>query len=310
MPGADEQHRSDLFVPAYAKINLTLDVLGKREDGYHRLASVMQTIALHDTLRIETNDDAAITCACDAAELQTDDNLALRAAKLISAIAGDKRLGVRIELRKEIPTQAGLGGGSSDAARVLTMLNALWQLGLPTERLEELAAQLGSDVPFFVRGGTALIEGRGEYVTALPDAEPLWIVLAKPAIGLPTAQVFRSLRPESYSAGDDTEAVVVAIREQRPLPFERLSNALEPGVLQTVPQVAAARNLLLDSGAPLVRMSGSGPTLFAPFRRLADAAAVLERARASTLDVAVWLTHTISHSSGAALSYAAKNNPI
>lgn len=299
MSGIENQRAQSLFVPAYAKINLTLDVLGKREDGYHRLASVMQAIALHDILRIQAQEDGVISCFCDRAELQTDDNLALRAAKLLAGTAPERRLGAEIELRKEVPTQAGLGGGSSDGANVLTALNALWRLNLPNERLEALAAQLGSDVPFFVRGGTALIEGRGEYVTPLPDAEALWLVLAKPSIGVPTAQVFRSLGPESYTRGDDSEAVVSAIRERRPLPFERLTNALEPGVLRMFPSVAKARDLLLDAGAPLVRMSGSGPTLFAPFRRLADAAAVAERARANTSDVAIWLTHTITDTFGA-----------
>ncbi len=298
MSGIENQRAQSQFVPAYAKINLTLDVLGKREDGYHRLASVMQTIALHDTLRIQTNESGAISCYCDRAELQTDDNLALRAAKLLAGTAPERQLGAEIELRKEVPAQAGLGGGSSDGAHVLAALNALWRLNLPAERLEALGAQLGSDVPFFVRGGTALIEGRGEYVTPLPDAEALWLVLAKPSIGVPTAQVFRSLRPESYTMGDDSEAVVSAIRERRPLPFERLTNALEPGVLQMFPPVAMARDLLLDAGAPLVRMSGSGPALFAPFRRLADAAAVAERAQANASGVAIWLTHTITSSYG------------
>jgi 4-diphosphocytidyl-2-C-methyl-D-erythritol kinase len=298
MSGIDDQSAGNLFVPAYAKINLTLDVLGKREDGYHRLASVMQTVSLHDTLHIQAQDDGAIAFDCDVAELRTDENLAVRAARLLASTAADRRLGARIELRKEVPTQAGLGGGSSDGASVLTTLNALWRLGLPIERLEALAAQLGSDVPFFVRGGTALIEGRGEYVTPLPDAEPLWLVLAKPAIGVPTAQVFRGLSAESYTNGEDSEAVVSAIRERRPLPFERLTNALEPGVLRMFPPVALARDVLLDAGAPLVRMSGSGPTLFALFRRLSDAAAVAERARTNTSGIAVWLTHTIGRGYG------------
>lgn len=301
MSGIDDQGARNLFVPAYAKINLTLDVLGKREDGYHRLASVMQTIALHDTLHIQVNDDGAISFDCDVAELRTDDNLALRAARLLADTAPDRQLGAGIELRKEVPTQAGLGGGSSDGARVLTAMNTLWRLDLPTERLEALAARLGSDVPFFVRGGTALIEGRGEYVTPLPDVEPLWLVLAKPPIGVPTAQVFRGLRPESFTGGEDSEAVASAIRERRPLPFERLTNALEPGVLEMFPPVALARSLLLDAGAPLVRMSGSGPTLFAPFQRLGEAAAVAERARTNTSGIAIWLTHTISRAFGAEL---------
>src|SRR5262249_42605985 len=152
-------------------------------------------------------------------------------------------------------------------------------LDLDTESLERLAAALGSDVPFFISGGTALIEGRGEMVQPLPDAAPLWLILAKPEIGLPTSAVFGALRREEWSDGSATAAVAAAIRARLPLPFERLSNALEPGVLRAFPAVAEAHAALLDAGAPIVRLSGSGPTLFAPFRSLAKAAAVVERAR-------------------------------
>src|SRR5262249_43935983 len=161
----------------------TLDVLGTRKDGYHQLASVMQTIALADTLALTPRSDDALECICDLDELQTDANLALRAAHLLRG-TGYMGPGVTVELSKGIPVQAGLGGGSSDGAAALVALNHLWRLGLDTGRLEELASSLGSDVPFFVHGGTALIQGRGEVVHPLPDAEPLWLVLAKPAISL------------------------------------------------------------------------------------------------------------------------------
>lgn len=285
---------SPIFMPAYAKINLTLDVLGKRDDGYHRLASVMQTIALHDTLRIAPNRSGTTTCHCDLNDIKSSENLALRAAQLLHAEFADAQAGVELEVHKVVPTQAGLGGGSSDAACVLNTLNALWRCDLAAAQLEALGAQLGSDVPFFVRGGTALIEGRGEVVTPLPDAELLWLVLAKPAIGVPTAQVFRALQSEGYTQGDDTATVVGAIRAGQPVPFEHMTNALEPGVVRAFPEVAAARAALLEAGAPVVRMSGSGPTLFAPFRQLSEAAAVAARAQAP--GVTFWLTHTITRS--------------
>ena len=283
--------RLPVFLHAYAKINLTLDVLGRREDGYHQIASVMQTIALADTLALTHRGDDALECVCDLSELQTDANLALRAAYLLRS-TGYIGPGVTIELSKGIPVQAGLGGGSSDGAAILVALNQLWRLGLDSGRLEQLAAVLGSDIPFFLRGGTALIEGRGEVVHSLPDAEPLWLVLAKPATGLPTSAVFGALRGEEWSDGGATAAVVAAIRTNLPIPFERLFNALEPGVYRAFPAVAAARSALVDAGAPVVRMSGSGPTLFAPFRRLAEAAAVAQRARRDGL--ALWLTNTVS----------------
>ena len=283
---------SPVFIPAYAKINLTLAVLGKRPDGYHELASVMQTISLHDTLAITANSTGSITCETDLPELQSPENLTFRAAHLLRAEAGAERCGATIELRKTVPTQGGLGGGSSDGAAVLTTLSALWGLRYPSGRLYELAARLGSDVPFFITGGTCAIGGRGEFVTPLPDAEPLWLVLAKPPVNISTASIFRALTPADYATGADTAAVIAAITEQRRLPFEHLTNSLEPGVLRAYPEVAATREALLAAGAPLVRMSGSGPSLYAPFRQLAEASAVLRGAQQR--GVQAWLCHSIA----------------
>lgn len=280
-----------MFVHAYAKINYTLDVLGKRPDGYHTLASVMQTVALCDTLRLRPRDDGELALVCDVPALQSEQNLVLRAARRLQAEAAQPLPGVTLELRKAIPAQAGLGGGSSDAASTLASLNAAWGLALDDARLETLGAELGSDVPFFIRGGTALIEGRGERVTPLPDAEPLWIVLAKPKHGLSTAAVFRSLTPADYTRGEDTATLVDAIRAGQPLPFTRFSNALERGVAAAYPAVATALAALHAAGAPVVRLSGSGPTVFAPFRELLPAAQVTEAGRAAGLET--WLTHTV-----------------
>lgn len=280
-----------VFVPAWAKINLTLSVLRKRTDGYHALASVMQTISLRDTLRIQATDDANVACVVDVPELATSDNLALRAVRLLRSegyLAG----GAMLELHKEIPAQGGLGGGSSDAASVLTALNRLCGLNLDQTRLQELGARLGSDVPFFIQGGTALIEGRGEFVTPLPDCEPLWLVIARPHVRISTAAVFRSLAPSDYADTGETDAVVESIQQGAPLPLDRLSNALEPVVMRSWPEVAATRDSLLRAGAPVVRMSGSGPTLFAPFRTLLDAVNVYEHTRTAPYDT--WLCHTVS----------------
>ncbi len=280
-----------MFVPAFAKINLTLDVLGKRADGFHLLSSVMQTISLCDTLALTPRADATVTLACDVADLETAQNLALRAANLALATASAS-CGLDIELAKGIPTQAGLGGGSSDAAAVLVALNTMRALGHDDEALRRLGAELGSDVPFFVTGGTALIGGRGELVTSLPDAEPLWIVLVKPHIGLSTAAVFAALAQQEWTDGQNSNAVAATIRAGEPLPLERFSNALEAGVLRTVPEVAAARRRLVELGASVVRLSGSGPTLFAPFRQLRVAAEVARRAADDS--VTVWLVRTVS----------------
>jgi 4-diphosphocytidyl-2-C-methyl-D-erythritol kinase len=279
-----------VFVPAFAKINLTLDVLGKRADGYHELASVMQTVALADTIALRRREDEAIKLVCDQPELENEQNLAVRAANLLRST--QSAWGLTIELAKRIPTQAGLGGGSSDGAAVLVALNVLWRLGYDDEALTRLAAKLGSDVPFFIHGGTALIEGRGEVVTPLPEGEPLWVVLAKPDVGVSTAAVFGALRQEDWTNGDDTAAVVAAICAGQPLPFDRLSNALEPGVLGGSREVTEVRQRLLDAGAPVVRLSGSGPTLFAPFRTLQEATEVMRGV--SHERVSLWLTRTIT----------------
>jgi 4-diphosphocytidyl-2-C-methyl-D-erythritol kinase len=281
------------FAPAYAKINLTLDVLGRRTDGYHNLASIMQTIALHDTLLLEHAEDGQLQFSCDVAELNTPDNLVVRAMEMLARESNRSDLSMRIELHKESPAQAGLGGGSSDAACALTWLRQMWGLPVSESRLLELAAQLGSDVPFFVYGGTAEIGGRGEFVTPLPPAEPLWLVLAKPAATqVSTAAVFARLGPEDYCSGSSTTLVATAIRAGLPIPFEHLTNALLPVVLQMFPEVGRARELLLDAGARDVCMSGSGPSLYAPFRRLDEASAVFRRTQEAP-NLAVWLTHTV-----------------
>ncbi len=279
-----------VFVPAYAKINLTLAVLGRREDGYHRLASVMQTISLHDTLRIAVG--GADGFDCDVAALAQPENLVARAAALLRAEVGRADLAAQIELHKEVPAQGGLGGGSSDAATTLLALNALWSLGLSAARIEALAARLGSDTAFFMHGGTARIAGRGEVVEPLPDADPLWLALAKPSVNVSTPSVFRAVTPAEYGDAADTEAVIAAIRAGQPLPFDRLTNTLERGVLRANPEVAHIQKSLLDLGAPLVVMSGSGPSLFAPYRSLREAASLVERARERQLNA--WLCHSVT----------------
>lgn len=284
--------RRAVSVPAYAKINLTLAVLGKRADGYHDLASIMQTVSLHDTLQITPTHDGAITCAVDAAELQSPDNLVLRAARLLREEIGDPSLGAQMRLRKEIPMQGGLGGGSSDAAAALMALNRLWGTGRSDDHLQQLGAQLGSDVPYFIAGGSARIAGRGEVVTPLPDAEPLWLVLAKPPMSISTAAVFGRVTSHDYGAAEDTDAVEQAIAHGHPLPFDRLTNTLEPIVFARHPAVAATRDALVAAGAPLVCMSGSGPTLYIPYRSHGDAAAFFSIARERGL--VVWLCQTVS----------------
>ena len=264
---------STCYIRAYAKINLTLDVLGRRSDGYHELATVMQTVDLYDTLCLSATPDEHVQMICSNAALSNEYNLASRAARMVQQHLSSPR-GVRIELYKRIPTAAGLGGGSSDAAAVLLALQQWWQLPLSAQDLLAMAASLGSDVPFFLSGGLALCEGRGERVTPLSPywpAQMRWLLLLKPTIGVSTASVFRQLPTSDYTDGTHTRAVCAALNAHQHPDWEHLHNSLERSVLEQYPPVAQARKALLDAGAPLVRLSGSGPTLFAPFSDLASA---------------------------------------
>ena len=286
------------FVQAYAKINLTLDVLGRRTDGYHELATVMQTIDLHDTICLTATDDNRVHMICTTPELSNDENLAARAAYLVRERLACTQ-GVRIELYKRIPTTAGLGGGSSDAAAVLLALEQWWQLQLTPSDLLNLAASLGSDVPFFLTGGLALCEGRGERVTPFASYWPSsmrWLLLLKPAISVSTQAVFRNLPASDYTDGTHSRAASTALNASQIPDVDHLYNGLERGVLERYPEIAAAREDLLKAGARFVRLSGSGPTLFAPFAELACAFQVQQQLQAQGYEV--YLSRAINPNAG------------
>ena len=281
------------FVRAYAKINLTLDILGRRADGYHDLATVMQTVDLYDTLCLTATSDDGVSLICTTPELSNDENLAVRAAQLVRQRFAPRQ-GIGIELYKRIPMAAGLGGGSSDAAAVLLALQQWWQLPFSPSDLLDMAATLGSDVPFFLTGGLALCEGRGERVTTLAPYWPpsmRWLLLLKPAISVSTAAVFRSLPASDYTDGTHSRAVCAALDARSTPRLEDLHNGLKRSVLETYPEVARARKDLLDAGASSVQLSGSGPTLFAPFSELVCARRVQEHMQAQGYDV--YLSRTI-----------------
>lgn len=264
------------FVRSYAKINLTLDVLERRADNYHGLATVMQTVDLYDTLCLTTTADGSVHIICTRPELNGSDNLAARAAQAVRQRLALSQ-GVVIELQKRIPMAAGLGGGSSNAAAVLLALQQEWQLPLSPADLLSIATELGSDVPFFLSGGLALCEGRGERITPLATHWPRtmrWLLLLKPAIGVSTAAVFRSLPASDYTDGTHSRAISAALQAKKDLHPEDLHNGLARGVLERYPEVAQARKDLLQAGATFVQLSGSGPTLFAPFAELVRATQV------------------------------------
>ena len=255
-----------LTVEAHAKVNLTLEVLGRREDGYHDIASVMQTIDLHDTLTLEAED--SISLECETPGLNSPDNLVLRAANLLRETSGLKG-GVRIGLRKRVPVAAGLGGGSSDAAATLVGLNRLWKIGLSIEDLAAIAAQLGSDVPFFLFGGTAVVYGRGDRVRVLPKPDLPWMVLLAPSTMVPdkTGTLYGKLGKSNFTKGALTRKLEARIRGGGDVPAQFLFNAFDSIAFDAYPDLEGYWKSLFDLGAREIHMAGSGPSLFAPISR-------------------------------------------
>lgn len=296
VPSSIQPTSRHYFVHSYAKINLTLDVLGKRADGYHELATIMQTVDLFDTLHFSITDDEEVHLSCTKRELNTPTNLVVRAAEALRQHLGIRQ-GLCIELQKQVPMAAGLGGGSSNAAVTLLALTDWWQLPLTSTDLLPIAASLGSDVPFFLFAGLAYCTGRGEHVKPLAPYIPsnmLWLLLLKPAISVSTPAVFKALPASDYTDDTHSRAIKTALLNKKPLPVEDLHNGLERNVLLLYPEVEQARAALLNAGAPLVRLSGSGPTLFAPFSDLASAAEVHAKLHGQ---YEVYLTHPIFPSS-------------
>jgi len=251
-------------VKSYAKINWTLDVLFKREDGYHEIRTIYQTVSLHDRLRlIETTDILEISCD-DQRVPVGDTNLAHKAARLLRDATGVKS-GARIEIEKRIPVAAGLGGGSSNAAATLLGLQRLWRVELPEREMFRLAAKLGSDVPFFLIGGTALGIGRGEEVYPVEETESENLLLVNPGFGVETpaayARLSRLTLKESARIIPFTLFAAKAIRE---LPLAA-SNDLEETVSAAHPEIAEVKRELLSYGARRALMSGSGATVLGVF---------------------------------------------
>ncbi|MCA1029138.1 4-(cytidine 5'-diphospho)-2-C-methyl-D-erythritol kinase [Cytobacillus kochii] len=251
-----------LLVKAPAKINLSLDVLGKREDGYHEVEMIMTTIDLADRLELTLLDKDEIKIVSHNRFVPDDHrNLAYQAAHLLKNRFNVKQ-GVSIAIEKVIPVAAGLAGGSSDAAAALRGLNKLWQLGLTIDELAEIGAEIGSDVSFCVYGGTALATGRGELIQALPAPPTCWVILAKPFIGVSTAEVYRRLNKQGLKH-PQTLAMIKAIEDQSYSDVcAHLSNVLESVTLKMHPEVNQIKEQMQRFGADAVLMSGSGPTVF------------------------------------------------
>jgi 4-diphosphocytidyl-2-C-methyl-D-erythritol kinase len=267
-------------VRSYAKVNLTLDVLGTRPDGYHGIESVMQTISLHDTVTLAWGGGPGIRITCDAPGIPTDEsNLAYKAAALFCEHLGlEPRL--EIDIAKRIPAEAGLAGGSSNAAAVLRGLNHLFGEPAGRQKVCDTAAQTGSDVPFFLVGGTALVRGRGEDVVPLPDIPTWWLGIIKPRFGVSTAWAYRRLDEmrgsgQTPARGEQTTASARMVRCIEEEGCERLhqllSNDLERPALEAYPEIANIKRAFVVEGARGALMCGSGSAVFGLFEQKVEA---------------------------------------
>lgn len=253
-----------LIEKAYAKINLGLKVLGKRSDGYHEIDMIMQSIALFDTLEFYPAVAVHLRIK-NSPELlaDTQENLIIKAAKVLKEYTGCQA-GATIILDKKIPLEAGLAGGSADAAAALRGLNNLWELGLNLPTLEKLAAKVGSDVAFCVRGGIQRATGRGELVEALPDAPAFNLIVFKPFFGVSTAQVYQQFSLDRLQNRLDINKLIEYLCQddiKNSIPF--MGNELESVTLSMHPILKEIKNRMLELGASYALMSGSGPSIFA-----------------------------------------------
>lgn len=250
-----------LTLRAYAKINLGLEVIERREDGYHELVTILQTVSLYD--EISAGAAETLTLHCDRRWMNGRRNLMWKAAELLQRESGTQ-MGAAMNLVKTIPISAGLGGGSSDAAAALRCLNDLWELNINNTRLTELASHLGSDVPFFLRGGTQMATGRGEFLEPLCTPKDQWLVLVSPDIRVPrkTRLLYELLGPRDFSDGSMTIGLAETLRVGGALSMDCIVNAFERAADDTFPGLDQYRKAMFEAGAEQVHLSGSGPSLF------------------------------------------------
>lgn len=255
---------SELTISAPAKINLSLDVVGRREDGYHNVEMIMQSIDLCDIVKLERTSNPKINLICRHPFVPSGpENLAWKAANLLQK-KYQVRYGTVIRISKNIPVAAGLAGGSSDAAAVLKGLNQLWGLELTEAELAQAGLSLGADIPFCLRGGTAYATGIGENLTIIPSPPKLWVVLLKPNIGISTAEVYKNYSGQLVRRRPDTKGMLKALEngDMQAL-ADGMANVLESVTFARLPLLKRLKQKALELGALAAMMSGSGPTIFA-----------------------------------------------
>lgn len=283
-----------LQLKAYGKINLGLDVIRKRSDGYHDLDMIMQTVDVYDDVIIEKKAGEEIVVKADAAVLSNGkDNLAYMAAKMLFDEFGIKS-GVEITIHKRIPIAGGMAGGSSDCATTLIGINEMFNLGLSKQQLMERGVKLGADVPYCVLGGTAIARGIGEVLTPLPTPPQCHVIIAKPPISVSTAYVYGHIRPDEITKRPDIEQMTLAIKEQD---LNKLSdllyNVMEEVTVSEYPVIEKLKSIMLENGALNSIMSGSGPTVFGLFDDRKKAQAAMKALDSKELTEQLYLTKFI-----------------
>lgn len=251
---------------AMAKINLGLDVLRKREDGYHEVRMIMQTIQMYDLLDIRKKSEPGIVLSTNLPYVPSDErNLVYKAAKLLMD-EFDVKEGLSMKLTKSIPVAAGMAGGSSDAAAAFVGVNRLFRLGLSEEELMKRAVQVGADVPYCVMRGTALAEGIGEKLTSLPGLPRCYVLVGKPGINVSTKLAYENLNLNSIQKHPDIDGMLLDIENQDIYSLtSKMENVFEPGIIRQYPVIEEIKDLMEANGALKAMMSGSGPTVFGLF---------------------------------------------
>ncbi len=279
-------------INAYAKINIGLDVLGKREDGYHEVRMIMQTVGIHDELTVERFEGSGIRLTTNRSDIPVDDdNLICRAAKLFMGTLGISS-GISVDLKKQIPVAAGLAGGSTDAAATLTALNDIFRTHLSQEELRSIGVKIGADVPYCIMGGTALSEGIGEILTPVDRCPDMRILLAKPPAGVSTAYVYKNLKLDEVTH-PDIDALISAIRgsDIRQI-ASNMGNVLESVTVKTDPVISDIKKIMMRNGALGALMSGSGPTVFGVFESDEDIQRAYDEVSRSGLCSDIFITST------------------
>lgn len=263
--------KSTFTLPSFAKINFSLRILGKRTDGYHEIQTVLQTVSLHDDLTFSLHSGEEILFSCDDAGLPTDEsNLVVRAAFKLREVF-EINTGAEIHLKKTIPAQGGLGGGSSNAAVTLMALAHLWKLDTEGSELRAIAATLGADVPFFLHGGRALATGTGTTLSLLPDREMAHLIIITPQAKISTAEAYNPLGFSALTTSASESILAVSRGDANSQNSDQsgvlgeLANDFEQVIFESQPEIARARQVLVDNGARAVLLAGSGSSVFGIF---------------------------------------------